>query len=246
MAVVAPEVRVRQRAIARPVRPRRRLGRRPGRRALSERLTLNVVVGVVAALLAFVLAASLLKDRREMITVAVARERISVGTTVTEAMVVAEKVPAGTGFASSLVLFSRIGSAALVATRTVQAGEPLTSSAVGGPGTASGHRVMSISLKSWQAANGEVQTGDQVDVIETTKTGARYVLTNAAVVGRSSSTSGGLSGGLGSGDLVISVEVNSMQALDLAAAIEAGTITVVRSTGAAPIESPVTIVAPAG
>jgi Flp pilus assembly protein CpaB len=234
MAVVAPETHLRQRASTRPFRPHRR----PGRKALSERLTLNVVIGLVAALLAFVLAASLLSDRREMMTVAVARERIAVGAVITPDMVTSEQVPANTGFASSLVPFSRIGATTLVATRTLQSGEPLTSSAVGASGTASGQRVMSISLKTWQAANGEIQIGDQVDVIETTKTGARYVLTNAAVVGRSSGTEGGgLAGGLRTGDLVISVEVDSAQALDLAAAIEAGTITVVRSTGAPPVEA---------
>lgn len=234
MAVVAPETHRRQRASTHPLRPHRR----PGRKALSERLTLNVVIGLVAALLAFVLAASLLSDRREMMTVAVARERIAVGAVITPDMVTSEQVPADTGFASSLVPFSRVGAGTLVATRTLQSGEPLTSSAVGASGTASGQRVMSISLKTWQAANGEIQIGDQVDVIETTKTGARYVLTHAAVVGRSSGTEGGgLAGGLRTGDLVISVEVDSAQALDLAAAIETGTITVVRSTGAPPVEA---------
>ena len=233
MAVVAPEARLRERSDARPIPPRQRR-RRP---ALSERLTLNVVIGLVAALLAFVLAVSLLNDRREMVTVAVARERIPVGAVITPAMVVKDVVPASTGFATTLVPFDRLAPGTLVATRTLQAGEPLTSSAVGAPGSVSGQRVMSISLKTWQAANGEIQIGDQVDVIETTKTGARYVLTSAAVVGRSSgSEGGGLAGGSRTGDLVISVEVDSAQALDLAAAIEVGTITVVRSTGAPPVQ----------
>ena len=63
------------------------------------------------------------------------------------------------------------------------------------------------------------------------------MLTAASVVGRSSAPEGGgLAGGVRSGDLIVSVEVDSAQALDLAAAIEVGTITVVRSTGAPPIE----------
>ena len=233
MAVVAAETRPVERADPR-VRRRRPVRRRL---ALSERLTLNVVVGLVAALLAFVLAASLLTDRRAMTTVAVAGERIPAGTVITPGMVVSNKVPANTGFAGALVPLERLESGSLVATRTVQPGEPLTSSAVGDPGAVSGRRVMSIPLKAWQAANGEIQVGDQVDVIVTTKdAGSRYVLTAAAVVGRSSgSDGGGLVGGVRSSDLVITVEVDSTQALDLAAAIESGTITVVRSTGAAPI-----------
>jgi Flp pilus assembly protein CpaB len=234
MAVVAPETRPQERTPS-PSPPRRELRRRR-RRPLTERLTLNVVVGLVAALLAFVLAASLLADRREMITVAVARDRIPAGTAITPEMLQSEELPADTEFADTLVPFDSPGLETSVATRTIQAGEPLTGSAIGASGSVTGQRVMSISLESWQAANGELQVGDQIDVIEATRDGSRYVLTNAAVVGRSGGgESGGLVGGTRSGELVILVEVDSAEALELAAAIEAGTIMVVRSTGAAPV-----------
>jgi Flp pilus assembly protein CpaB len=157
-------------------------------------------------------------------------------------MVSREDVPASTRFAGQLVPVERVESGELVATRTVRPGEPLLVSAVGEPGSVSPRRVMSIPLESWQAADGAIEVGDQVDVIVTTKdTASRYVLTAAAVVGRSSgSDGGGLVGGVRSSDLVITVEVDSTQALDLAAAIESGTITVVRSTGAEPVNDNVT------
>lgn len=234
MAVVAPETRPQERTLS-PSPPRRE-PRRRRRRPLTERLTLNVVVGLIAALLAFVLAASLLADRREMITVAVARDRIPAGTAITPEMLQSQELPADTEFVDTLVPFDSAGLTSSVATRTIQAGEPLTGSAIGAPGSVTGQRVMSISLESWQAANGELQVGDQIDVIEATRDGSRYVLTNAAVVGRSGGDeSGGLVGGTRSGELVILVEVDSAEALELAAAIEAGTIMVVRSTGAAPV-----------
>ena len=233
MAVVAPEARPRERD-ASPTR--REPPRRRRRRPLTERLTLNVVVGLVAALLAFVLAASLLADRREMVTVAVAGERIPAGAVITLDLVRSEDVPADTEFADTLVAFGTVASGASIATRTIQAGEPLTASAIGASGSVIGQRVMSIPLEPWQAVNGELQVGDTVDVIEATREGSRYVLTNASVVGRSGGDdSGGLVGGARAGDLVILVEVAGDQALDLAAAIEAGTIMVVRSTGAAPL-----------
>ena len=99
MAVVAPESRLTPRSDrppppARPVRQRR---------SLSERLTLNLVVGVVAGLLAFVLVASLLADRRERTTVAVAGVQIAAGTVITPDMLVSEAVPADTGFVGDLV-----------------------------------------------------------------------------------------------------------------------------------------------
>ena len=231
MAIVAPEARPQERDAPRPApQPRRR------RRPLTERLTLNMVVGLVAALLAFVLAASLLADRRETVTVALAKDRIAAGSRITAAMIEGEEVPADTKFAGALVPFADLEGGTSIATRTVQAGEPLTASAVGAPGSVTGQRVMSIPLESWQAANGELQVGDQVDVIEATRDGSKYVLTNAAVVGRSDGgESGGLVGGTRAGELVILVEVDSDEALELAAGIEAGTIMVVRSTGAPPV-----------
>lgn len=236
MAVVAPETR-RQVSTASGAR-RVRAPRRPGRRSLSERITLNVVVGVLAALLAFVLAAAVLADRREMTTVAVARDRIAAGTPITPDLVAAEEVPADTEFAGTLLPFDRVTAGGLVATRTVLAGEALPASAVGDAGAVTPSRVMSIPLDPAQAANGAIDVGDQIDVIVTSRDGeARYVLKSAAVVDRSAGDAGG--GLVGSGSrsgFVISVEVDEAQALDLAAAIEAGAITVVRSTGAASAE----------
>lgn len=232
MAVMTPDAPPVEQRVA----PNTRAPRRRRRRPLTERLTLNVVVGVVAALLAFVLAASLLADRREMVTVTIATEQIPSGATITADMIRASEVPADIGFARALVTFDAVSDGSSVATRTIQAGEPLTSSSIGAPGSVNGQRVMSIPLEPWQAANGELKVGDTVDVIEATREGSRYVLTNASVVGRSSDAgSGGLVGGVRSADLVILVEVDGPEALDLAAAIEAGTIMVVRSTGADPL-----------
>lgn len=236
MAITAPETRTNgqrpaSNGSASPRPPRRR-------RSIAERLTLNVVVGVVAALLAFVLAATLLRDRREMVTVAVATDAIPAGAVITPSMVDRSEVPAQTTFADSLLSYDAVVSGELVASRTLQTGEPLTASAVGSASGTSGQRVMSIPLEVWQAANGDIEVGDQVDVIEAGRDGAaRFVLTGASVVGRSGSEgSGGLVSSARAGDLVISVEVDADEALLLAAAIESGNITVVRSTGAPPVD----------
>lgn len=235
MAITAPETRTNGQRTA-PISRRAPTTTRR-RRSIAERLTLNVVVGVVAALLAFVLAATLLRDRREMVTVAVATEAIPAGAVITPAMIDPSEVPAETTFAESLMSYDAVVSGQLVASRTLQVGEPLTASAVGSATATSGQRVMSIPLEVWQAANGDIEVGDQVDVIEADREGAAfYVLTGASVVGRSGSeASGGLVSNARAGDLVISVEVDADEALLLAAAIESGNITVVRSTGAPPV-----------
>lgn len=233
MAVAAPEVRPETRSNTRPSPP---APRRRQRRSLSERLTLNVVVGLIAALLAFVLAASLLADRRETITVAVASEPIPAGASITPDVVRGEAVGAETPFAASLVPLAEVADGGLVAARTIQPGEPIAASAVGTATSNSGRRVMSMSLEPWQAANGELEVGDRVDIVASADGQSRYVLTDASVVGRSGGVeSGGLVGGSRSGELVLLVEVDGAQALKLAAAIDGGTIMVVRATGAEPL-----------
>ena len=151
--------------------------------------------GLLAALFVFVLAALLLRDRREMVTVAVATERIPAGATITGAMVEAAEVPASVGFVDGLVRFDELGES-LVASRTLQAGEAVTRSAVGARDESSGARVMAIPVESWQAAGGELDVGDQVDVIDTGESGPRFVLSGAAVVGRASDDDGGGLGGV--------------------------------------------------
>jgi Flp pilus assembly protein CpaB len=228
MAVIAPE--------ARPVTPSRTVpvdrSPRRSRHSILERLSLNLVLGVVAALLAFVVAASLLADRRQMTTVAVANVPIAAGTAITPSMIDREALPTKTGFAPELLPAERID-AGLVAARTIQAGEPLTASAVRGTASVTPRRVMSIPLKTAQAANGQIDVGDLVDVIATGKDGAStYVLQGAEVVDRSSADrGGGLVTASAGDDFVISVELGSDQALELASAIASGSVAVVRSTG---------------
>lgn len=220
-------------------RPRRARVRR--RRNPLERVTASMVIGVVAALLAFSLTALVLRDRRETVAVAVATERIPAGATITPSMVRAVSIPTSVSFSGDLVPYSDVGGGA-VAARTVQPGEPLTRSAVGLAAASNGSRVMAIPVDSWQAVGGEVDIGDQVDVIDTGSATPRYVLTSAAVVGRATNDSGGGIIASGNGKLWLNVEVSAAQALDLAAVVDAGKFVIVRSTGAAdqPADAPST------
>ena len=215
-------------APARRGAPRRR--RRPRRRRLLDRITVSTVVGLVAALLVFVLTAVLLRDRREMVEVAVASERIPAGTTITASMVEAAEVPASVSFVDGLVRFDDVG--ASVAVRTVQRGEAIARSAIGAPEAASGARVMAIPLASWAVAGGELDVGDQVDVIDTGDGGPRFVLSGAAVVARASDDDAGGLVRSSSNELWIAVEVTAAEALALASVIERDEFVLVRSTGA--------------
>ena len=220
-------------AAAPPRRPRRTRRHRGARVRpwLGAHMTPTTLFGLMAALAVFVLVIALLQDRREMVTVAMTSERVPAGATITEGMVERAEVPASVRFSGDLVPFDEaVGS---TASRTLQPGEPVPRSAVGARNESSGARVMAIPVESWQAAGGELDVGDRVDVIDTGDGGPRYVLSGAAVVGRATSDrSGGLVGSQSSGDLWISVEVTAAQALDVASVIDGDDFVLVRSTGA--------------
>jgi Flp pilus assembly protein CpaB len=145
-------------------------------------------------------------------------------------MVRSVEMPAKVSFSSDLVRSEELNGSA-VAARTVQPGEPLPRSALGSAASSNGARVMAVPVDSWQAVGGEVDVGDQVDVIDTGSQTPRYVLSAAPVVGRATSDSAGGIIASGAGKLWLNVEVTSAQALDLAAVIEAGKFVVVRPTG---------------
>ncbi len=215
----------------RRLRRPRKGGRARLRPWLADRMTPPTMFGLMAALAVFVLVVVLLQDRREMVAVAMTSERVPAGAAITESMVERVEIPASVSFSDGLVPFDEaIGS---VASRTLQPGEAVPRSAVGARSESSGARVMAIPVESWQAAGGELDVGDRVDVIDTGDGGPRYVVSGAAVVGRAASDSGGgLVGSQSSGDLWISVEVTATQALDLAAVIDGNDFVLVRSTGA--------------
>ncbi len=90
---------------------------------------------------------------------------------------------------------------------------------------------MSFPLPRSRAVAGKLGAGDRVDVIvvesDTGRSG--YVATNVEVLG----TDGGNRGPLGSGDdVTITVAVDGDTAPRLASALEVGTVSLVRATGA--------------
>lgn len=92
---------------------------------------------------------------------------------------------------------------------------------------------MSIDIDSLRAVGDRLKAGDLVDVIATVDDEARYVVTGIEVIeilGTSSSFGG-------SSEFAVVVAVGDGQALEIAAAMSAGSLDLVRSTGA-PAPSP--------
>jgi Flp pilus assembly protein CpaB len=121
-----------------------------------------------------------------------------------------------------------------VATTSVAEGSLLSREQFTGADAGGASRLMSFPLPRARAVAGQLDAGDAVDVLAVERDTGRsgYVVTNLQVV----AIEGGSSGPLDTeGDLTITVSVAPRDATRIAAALEVATVTVVRSTGAAPL-----------
>ena len=96
-------------------------------------------------------------------------------------------------------------------------------------------RSMSFPLAQARALGGALAAGDRVDVLAVQQDGsdAGYVMTDVEVL----KVDGAGGGPLGApDDLTMTIAVDADAAVRLATALETGTVTLVRSTGAPPLE----------
>ncbi len=115
-----------------------------------------------------------------------------------------------------------------VFTTDMHAGALLTRASVRPADAARATRVMSFPLPRARAVGGKLGAGTRVDIVAVdhdTKL-AEYVMTDVEVVAAETDDSGPLSGS--SGDVTVSVVVDTQSAPRLAAALEGGTVTLVR------------------
>jgi Flp pilus assembly protein CpaB len=195
-------------------------------------------VALVVGLLAALINIAVLRDRREMTAVAVARGQMESADQVTGDMVRWVEVPADSPLAEGLVDESLLAGG-LVATRPIAAGEPLTARALAREVTGEGLRAMSVPVAREHAAGGVLRPGDRVDVIDVVDGEPTYVVTNAEVLSVASVSTGSL--GADPGQFHVVVAVDDRQALGLAGALADDKLEVVRSTGAAPVDAEASI-----
>ena len=201
------------------------------RRSLAERVTPAMIVGLLLALLSFVLVAAVLRDRREMTTALVPVRVISAGEALTAESVEVVKLPKSVEFSAALISEADLASGSLVAGRVLPVGEPITRSAVGSGSARAPVRVIALPLAGWGAAGGELEVGDQVDVVDTRSDATVYVVQGATVIDRSAASVAGSPLGSASNQVWVSIEVTEEQALQIAAVVEADKFVLVRSTG---------------
>lgn len=213
-----------------PSTPLREAGSpRAARRRSGWRPSLTHVLIAVVVILAFVLNLLVLQDRSSTTLVAVASQPLTAGSVFDPSTV--RLVPVDSGFEGlpDLLTEEEIDSLeGWVLSRSVGEGGVIDDSALVAPGSSSGLRSMSLPVPVEHAAGGALVAGDRVDVISVDDGAAEFVAVDLEVVSVSQGSSGGI-GTVSSHHVLVNVE--AADALALAAALDRGSVEIVRSTG---------------
>lgn len=220
----------------RPVAPRRRKAR--------ERISLGHLFMIAAALLAFVLVISVLQDRSKTTQVLVARSDIQPGSAITPDLVRQVPMPAGSDLATAMAGLGDLAGGGAIAGQRIEAGDPVTLTAIAPRSDNSGLRAMSIPIERARAVGGELAPGDRVDVISVTGSSATYVATDLEVLKTQNQQGTGALGSSALTDYYVTVAVDGETALAIALAQQTGEVSILRSTGAVPVPLDQRVVAP--
>ena len=196
--------------------------------------TAHVLIAVVV-ILAFVLNLLVLSDRGAATLVAIAERPIPAGSPLETTAV--RLVPVDSSFEG---LPSLMRSEDLdrydgwILKRSVPTGAVIGTADLVEPTDGEGLRVMSLPVAVEHAAGGALVPGDRVDVISVVDGVARFVAVDLEVA----SVADGSSGAIGSSSQYhVVVAVDGEEALSLAAALDQGSMEIIRSTGAAAVTS---------
>jgi len=209
------------------------------RRGLRSRVSTGHVVMVVAGALGVLLTLSVLRSADNTRPVLVAAHDLAPGTEITDATVGVSRVHVDASVLATLFAADQLPTLrGRVVTTTVHQGELIARGGVSAADAQTSTRVMSFSIARARAVGGKLSIGDRVDVLAVDHDSgtAHYVLTNTQVVAIEGRSGGALSGA--SDDVTITLVVDRTTAPKLAAAIDAGTVTLVRSTGAPATDEP--------
>ena len=205
------------------------------RRTWTSRVSTGYVVMLLAGLLGVVLTLSVLRAADDRRPVLVAATDLVPGTVIDDASLRVAQIDAGDDVLATLFAPNDLDALrGQVAVAAVPAGALVTRDAVRAAEAGAATRAMSFPLPRARAVGGRIDAGDRVDVLAVERDGSRagYVMADAEVL----DVDGETGGPLGAPDeLTITLAVDHDDAIGLAAALEAGTVTLVRATGAAPL-----------
>ncbi len=198
---------------------------------------LAVVLGLVAAVMVLRL------TKTTSVQVAVAARPLAAGELVRESDLRFVDVGASSALAATLLTPKEVvGLSGRQALRAIPAGSLVTKADLVAGDAGPQLRTMSIPIETTHATGGSLTRGDTVDVIDSSGSASVFVVTGARVTEVASIGSTKI--GSASTKYSVTVAVDDAAALRLAAAITAGKIDVVRSTGSSPAlaQSPPTTV----
>lgn len=210
---------------------------RPARRSLASRVSAGHLVMVLAGSLGVLLTLRVLSSADDTRPVLVAAVDLEPGTVLDDGVLTTARISGdGTALAALFAADEMAAVRGRVVTETVEAGALVTRADVSAVDAGAAPRAMSFPLPSARAVAGAIDTGDRVDVITVdADTGrAAYVMTDVEVLAVDGDDGGPLSGG--GDEITVTLAVDADSALGLAAAVESGTVSLVRATGAATLD----------
>jgi Flp pilus assembly protein CpaB len=205
------------------------------RRALTSRVSTGHVVMVLAGVLGALLTLSALRAADNTRPVLAATSDIATGSVVDAHSFRATRVHVGSAVLATLFDASELAELrGRVVVERIPAGALVTREAVRRVAEGNDPRAMSFPIPRSRAVGGALVVGDRVDVLSVVRNSGRsgYVATDIQVLAFTSSGSGPLQG---SDDASVTIAVASDAAARIASALETGTITLVRATGATPL-----------
>jgi Flp pilus assembly protein CpaB len=194
---------------------------------------------LLAGALGVLLTLSVLRTADDKQPVLVAARDLAPGSVITDGDLRVAQMKADTGLLSTLFGTTDVGSLrGQVVTSSIEQGALVQRADVHALGDGAATRVMSFPLARSRAVGGKLTRGDRVDVVAVERNSARsgYVLVGAEVVAVDTPDGGALSSS--SDDVTVSLVVDAEGAQRLAAALEAGSVTLVRATGAPQLDDP--------
>ena len=207
------------------------------RRALASRVSTGHVVMVLAGVLGALFTLSALRAADDTRPMLAAARAIAPGTVIDGNSLRITRVHVDDDVLATLFDESDLRRLqGRVAVEPIPSGALVTRDAVRGAATGDAPRAMSFPIPRSRAVGGALVVGDRVDVLSVLRNSGRsgYVAVDVPVLAFTSRGSGPLQG---SDDASVTLAVTSDAAPRIASALETGTITLVRATGATPLAS---------
>lgn len=202
-------------------------------RRSARQFTMAHGLMLLAGLVTFLTVSSVLRDRQETVEVLVANHELVAGSGLEAISFTTIQIHADSELVGQLATPASLSLPGQLG-RDLGSGEPLLASDIRPMEEDNALRTIAIPVWRSTISGLGLRIGDRVDLIGADSEGRlRFVVTDSAVSRLPASTTAGAFGSEAGRESWITVQVTDQEALDIALALRAGDIEIVRSTGAA-------------